>query len=680
MAMADMSRTKYTFNRGWIFWTILIVLFVGLSQLNPVFAQPGQPKHMEGSHAKASPNPRVVKEGIAIELSTETFSRYTKDSNKLVEGRDAKIQFILKDANTGEALRGLYPAAWLDTKKPQSASLTCREKIGSFLQARVGFRPEVDLNTWYILALNHRGSISVIDPLVDSGASGMLLDLVMLESPGEAWTLGPKNNQLYVTLPAAGKVAVINTDTWEVKTNIQTGLGSNQIAFQPDGRFFWVGLDKSMGGANQPGGVTAVDPGTQRVVSQIQTGHGHHEIVFGDDSRHAYVTNEKDGTVSVIDIWKYKKIKDIKTGSRPTSLAYSKTAHAVYVTDSSDGTIYVIDQSKNEVTATIEAAAGTTGIQFSPDGRWGFVSDPESKKIMIFDASRNKIAHSFTVGKGPNQVVFTETYAYVHSVGSSQMSLINLGALDQRGSIPVIQIPVGKNPTEEMRNTITENMIALTPEETSVIVANPVDENIFYYMEGMNAPSGSFGNFQRMPKAVMTVDKGLKETSPGFYEAHVKLKNPGDYDVAFLLDNPKITHCFTLSVDEDPVIRAKVKGEVQMELIGPGEYVTAGETIEVKFRLKDSRSGNPKTGVKDMQLLALHSAGIWQHKVLAEHKKDGEYTAKFSFPQPGVYRVAFESRSINLPLHKWKPLMFKASMLKKTDHAPVKSGGSAKKK
>jgi len=679
--MADMSGITYILNRGWIFRTILIVLLVGLNHLNPVVAESGQPKHMsEGSHAKAPKKIRAVKEGIAIELSTESLSRYTKNSNKLVEGRDAKIQFTLKDASTGEPLRGLYPAAWLDTKKPQSASLTCREKIGSFLQARVGFQPEVDLNTWYILALNHRGSISVIDPLVDSGASGMLLDLVMLESSGEAWTPGPQSNWLYVTLPAIGKVAVIDTDTWKVKANIQTGLGSSEITFQPDGRFFWVGLDKGIGGMDQPGGVTAVDPKTRRVVSQIQTGKGHHEIVFSDDSHYAYVTNEEDGTVSVIDVRKFKKIRDIKTGSRPTSLAYSKTAHAVYVADTGDGTVYVIDQSKNEVTAQIEAKAGATGIRFSPDGRWGFVSYPESKKIMIFDASRNKIAHSFTVGKGPNQVVFSNTYAYVHSVGSSQMSLIALSALDQRGAIPVIQIPVGKNPTEEMSNTIVEDMIALTPEESSVIVANPVDENIFYYMEGMNAPMGSFGNFQRRPKAVMTIDKGLKETSPGFYEAHVKFKNPGDYDVAFLLDNPKTTHCFTLSVDEDPVIRAKIRGEVQLELIGPGEYVNAGETIEVKFRLKDSLSGNPKTGVKDMQLLALHSAGIWQNKVRAESKKNGEYTAQFSFPTPGIYMIAFESRSLNIPLHKWKPLMFKASMLKKTDRAPVKSGGSPEKK
>jgi YVTN family beta-propeller protein len=683
--MADRSGTAYIFNRRWGFQAIVIVLFVCLIHLNTVFAQPGQPKQ-EGSHAKtthklrAVDNHRVVKEGVAIELSTRPLSSGKENSQNLVEGQDAKIQFTLKDPNTGEALRGLYPAAWMDKKRTELANLSCKEKIGSFLQARVGFQPEVDLNTWYILALNHKGSISVIDPLVDSGESGMLLDLVLLESPGEAWTLSPAGRWLYVTLPETGKVAVIDTDIWKVTTQIETGSGSNQIAFQPDQRYLWVGLDQGIEGPDKPGGVSIIDPLTRKVVSRIQTGRGHHEFAFSDDSHYAYVTNESDGTVSVIDIRKIKKLKDIKTGTRPTSLAYSKTAHAVYTADTGEGNIYVIGQSKNEVTAKIAVKPGVTGIRFSPDGRWGFVSDPKSKSIVIFDASSNKISHTFTVGKGPNQVVFNDTYAYVHSVGSSKISLIKIGALSERGSIPVVQIPVGKDPSREMSNAITADMIALTPEESSVVVANPVDENIFYYMEGMNAPMGSFGNFQRSPKAVMTVDKGLKETSPGLYEAHVKLKNPGTYDVAFLLDNPKITHCFTLSVADDPAIQAKKKGKLKMELVSPGKKVTAGQPLEVRVRLKDSLTGKPRSGVKDLQAQAILAPGIWQRKVLTESGENGEYIARFSFPTPGIYMVSFESRSLNVPLNNWYPLIFKATMVKKAEGTLANPGKPIEKK
>jgi len=199
-------------------------------------------------------------------------------------------------------------------------------------------------------------------------------------------------------------------------------------------------------------------------------------------------------------------------------------------------------------------------------------------------------------------------------------------------------------------------------------------------MEGMNAPMGSFGNFQRSPKAVMTVDKGLKETLPGLYEAHIKLKNSGTYDVAFLLDNPKITHCFTVSIESDPKIQSARKGKIEMKLLSPGKEVTVGQPLEVRVRLKNSLTGKPKSGVKDLGVQAVLAPGIWQHKVLAESKNDGEYIARFSFPKPGVYMISFESRSLNIAINKWYPLMFKASMVKKAGGVLAKPGKSTESK
>jgi YVTN family beta-propeller protein len=671
--MLDTNGTTSIFNRGWIFQAIMAVLFVGLNFLNPVTAKSAQSKHSEGSHAKASSNHRVVKEGISIELSTRPLASHQEKSQKLVEGQDAKIRFTLKDSNTNENLGGLYPAAWMDLKNPTREELSCKEKIGSFLRSQVGFRPEVDLNSWFILALNNQGSISVIDPLADSGASGMLHDLITLDDRAETWVLGPKSDWLYVTLPKSGKVAVIDTDTWKVKTQIETGKGSRQITFQPDHRYLWVGLDDAINGNEKTGGVAVIDPKTLKVLKRIETGKGHHEFAFSKDSQYAYVTNEKSGTVSVIDTWKLEINKDIKAGKLPVALAYSKLADAIYIADSKEGTIHVIDPAKNEVVRRMNLDPGLNGIQFSPDGRWGFVSNMKSKEILIFDSSRNQKAHSFNVGEGPNQVVFSGSYAYVHSVGSSQLSAIEMKSLEKRGSIPIIQIPMGKNPSKEMSDSIKANMIAVTPEESSVVVANPVDENIFYYMEGMNAPMGSFGNFRRRPKAIMTVDKGLKETSPGSYEAFMNLSKPGTYDVAFLLDNPKVTHCFSITVEDDPKIRSAKRGKLQIKMLSPGREVAVGQPFELRVRLQDSVTGKPRKGVKDLLGNASIASGIWQDKVLAQPVKDGEYILKFMLPRPGPYWVTFESRSLNLPVHKGRPLFIQAKTLKAKNHSTDKA-------
>ena len=47
----------------------------------------------------------------------------------------------------------------------------CREKIQSYLTGSLRMRPEVDLNSYYVLTLNKSPDISVIDPLLGLAAA-----------------------------------------------------------------------------------------------------------------------------------------------------------------------------------------------------------------------------------------------------------------------------------------------------------------------------------------------------------------------------------------------------------------------------------------------------------------------------------------------------------------------------
>ncbi len=75
-------------------------------------------------------------------------------------------------------------------------------------------------------------------------------------------------------------------------------------------------------------------------------------------------------------------------------------------------------------------------------------------------------------------------------------------------------------------------------------MANPVDKVLYYYSEGMAAPMGNFQNYRREPLAVMVVDRSLREIKPGIYSTTIKLPASGRYDVAFLNDSPRVSHCF----------------------------------------------------------------------------------------------------------------------------------------
>ena len=120
--------------------------------------------------------------------------------------------------------------------------------------------------------------------------------------------------------------------------------------------------------------------------------------------------------VSIIDIQKLAKVKDLKTGPI-TSIAFSKLANALYLANGADGSITVVDIRSQNIATRIQAKPGIKNVCFAPGGRWGFVPNPKENVVYVFDASTNRLAHTISVEKGPDQVTFTDTFAYVRSSG-----------------------------------------------------------------------------------------------------------------------------------------------------------------------------------------------------------------------------------------------------------------------
>ena len=130
-------------------------------------------------------------------------------ATELLAGTEATIRFKIVDTNGGKPLNNLRPVAWIDQRAAGKApdAKDCREKVRSFLQPGFNKRPTIDLNTYYILALNDEPNISVIDPLSGYGGS-KLFALIGLRSSGEDWVISADKKRLYVSMPLVNQVAV----------------------------------------------------------------------------------------------------------------------------------------------------------------------------------------------------------------------------------------------------------------------------------------------------------------------------------------------------------------------------------------------------------------------------------------------------------------------------------------
>lgn len=597
-----------------------------------------------GVPASNSQTQKYEQEGVGVEFRIDPIEAGKGKAAELLEGTEATVRFRIYDANTRKALNNLRPAAWIDVRDGGAISdaRVCREKVQAFLQASFTRRPTLDLNSYYILTLNNEPNISVIDPFSGFGGT-KLITLVGLQSLGEDWVMSADKKRLYVSMPLLNQVAVIDLSSFNVVGNIDAGVNPARLVLQNDARYLWVGNDSNNAAES---GVTVIDTTTLKVAARLSTGLGHHEIVLTPNDRSAFITNKESGTVSVVDGRSFTRVEDIKVGATPVALAFSPLSQAVYVASESDGTVSAVSSVRFETLTKLPTAPGTRTVSISPDGRYGFAVNPTTNVVYVFDLSTHRLAHTVPVGSKPDQIIFSQQFAYVRAAASEFVTMINLTALGKEAAVS--RFPAGQKAPQDSRNTSLAGAMVPAPEPGAVLVANAADKMIYFYTEGMAAPMGSFQNYKREPRAILVLNNSLRETEPGVYSTNVRLTGAGSYDVAFLLDTPRVVNCFSLSIGENPSQPNSPVVPIEVEVL-PGETaLRVGKEYKLRFKVTDTKTNQPLPDLKDMGVLVFLSPGIWQQRDWAKPVGDGTYEMSFVAPQPGVYYVFFQCPSLNL--------------------------------
>ena len=638
---------------------LMLNLLTAAAQTQRAPAQPGTGAPATATSESPHTAQKFTREGITVEFTIEPLMAAEGNRAGLREGAEALVRFKITDTNTGQAVTNLRPTAWIDLRTTSQTpdARACREKIQSFLQANYATRPDIDLNTYFILALNHEANISVIDPLSGFGSS-KLYTLVALKSPGADWVMSNDQKRLFVSMPLVNQVAVVDTATWKVLANLDAGTNPQRLALQHDEKYLWVGND----GGDEAGGVTLLDAATLKIVAHLRTGAGHHEIAFPNDDRYAFITNQQDGTLSVLDVPGLVKLRDLKVGARPTGLAFSPLSKAVYVINEGDGAIVAVDGQRQEILARMSTKPGLAAIRFSPDGRYGFVVNRLINAVSIFDTATNRLLHTLALGSAPDQVSFTKNFAYIRSLDNEFVTMIGLTEIGKAGlGASVTRFPGGQKAPRLAQQTALADAIVAAPEDGAVLVANPADQMIYYYAEGMAAPMGSFQNYRRDPGAVLVLNKSLRETAPGIYTTTVKLTRPGNFDVAFLTDAPRLVNCFDLAVQADPALQKQRTPAIKIEPLSQGGTINVGENYQLRFKVTDVSTGQPKSDLKDIGVLTFLAPGIWQQRGWAKSVGAGIYEFSFVPPQAGVYYIFFQCPSLGVPYTQTPYLILQAT-------------------
>lgn len=162
-------------------------------------------------------------------------------------------------------------------------------------------------------------------------------------------------------------------------------------------------------------------------------------------ARTAYVTNQPDDSLSIVDLETGKTAATVAIPGRPAGVALSPDGARVYVTAPEAKELAVLDAESRTVLQRVKVGQGPLGIAVHPkDGRI-FVADWYEHRLFAVDPATLQVTASVAVGQSPSGVAVTADGALILTADrdSDQVSFIDAATLTVTGTVTTGGRPFG---------------------------------------------------------------------------------------------------------------------------------------------------------------------------------------------------------------------------------------------
>ena len=150
--------------------------------------------------------------------------------------------------------------------------------------------------------------------------------------------------------------------------------------------------------------VLVIDTTTKQVVRKIHVGWLPKKMIPTPDGSKLYVTNALANNVSAINTEKMAVAKTIKAGRMPWNGKSGPQGDRVYVANLKSDDVSVIDTKNDTVLETVKVGHGPWGIAVSSDGHRLYVSNQDSRSVQVIDTGSYSIVDVISVGVHPRDI------------------------------------------------------------------------------------------------------------------------------------------------------------------------------------------------------------------------------------------------------------------------------------
>ena len=250
--------------------------------------------------------------------------------------------------------------------------------------------------------------------------------------------------------------------------------------------------------------LTLIDTDALEVLQTIDVGMRPRGIIFSHDYKYLYICASDSDAVQVLDVATNKIIHNLPSGEDPEQFALHPNNHHLYIANEDDAVVTVVDTEKRDVVAQINVGVEPEGMAASPDGKWVINTSETTNMLHWIDASTQELVDNTLVDQRPRHVEFTKDGKTVWSsseIGGT-VSIVDVASKAITHTIN-FKIPgVHRDKIQPVGVKLTDNgkyaFVALGPANHVAVVDAKTYEVLDYLLVGRRVWMLEFANDQKL--------------------------------------------------------------------------------------------------------------------------------------------------------------------------------------
>ena len=152
--------------------------------------------------------------------------------------------------------------------------------------------------------------------------------------------------------------------------------------------------------------VSVIDTETAKVIETINVGERPRGITLAKDGKWLLIAASDDSRIEVYDTDTYEQIKVLPSGPDPELFALHPNDKLLYIANEDDNLVTVVDIDTGKIVTSIPVGVEPEGMGMSPDGKYLVNTSETTNMAHFIDTSTNKIVQNILVDQRPRVAEF----------------------------------------------------------------------------------------------------------------------------------------------------------------------------------------------------------------------------------------------------------------------------------